>query len=156
MKDVVEGVELLGKKGQKLFIPRSELNFSYRKAELPRNAVVVRAHMRFVKKSAEEVKEKIRELRERRKSTSAINLPNAGSIFRNPDGMFAGKLIEEAGLKGERSGDAEVSQVHANYIVNLGHARAKDVLSLMALIRDRVYSRKGIVLEPEIKVVGED
>jgi len=157
MKDVVEGVELLGKKGQKLFMPRSEINFSYRKAELPKGAVVVRAHMGFTKKSAEEVKEKIRELREKRKSTSgAIHYPNAGSIFRNPEGMFAGKLIEEAGLKGERSGDAEVSDVHANCIVNLGRARAKDVLTLMALIRDRVYGRKGVVLEPEIKVVGED
>ncbi len=156
MKDVVEGVELIGRKGQRLFMPRSEINFSYRKAELPKGALVVRAHMGFVKRSAEEVREKIRELREKRRSTSAINLPNAGSIFRNPEGTFAGKLIEEAGLKGERSGDAAVSDVHANYIVNLGRARAKDVLTLMALVRDRVYSRKGIVLEPEIKVVGED
>ncbi len=156
MKDVVEGVELLVKKGHKIFVPRSELKFSYRRAELPKGAVVVRAHMRFTKKSAAEVKEKIKELRERRKSTSAINLPNAGSVFKNPAGMFAGKLIEEAGLKGERSGGAEVSMVHANYIVNLGRAQAKDVLTLMALIRDRVYSRKGVVLEPEIKVIGED
>ena len=156
MKDIVEGVELLGKKGQKLFMPKSEIQFSYRKTELPKGAVVIRAHMRFEKKSTAEIKARIKELRERRKTTAAISFPNAGSIFKNPEGMFAGKLIEEAGLKGERSGDAQVSEVHANCIVNLGRARAKEVLQLMALIRDRVYSRKGVVLEPEIKVVGED
>ena len=156
MKDVVEGVEVVSRKGQKLFLPKSEIRFSYRKAELPASCAVIRAHMRFAKKSAEEVKARTAELRERRRSTSAISLPNAGSIFKNPEGMFAGKLIEDAGLKGARSGGAEVSGAHANCIVNSGGAHARDVLNLMALIRDRVYSRGGVLLEPEIKVVGDD
>ena len=112
--------------------------------------------MKFEKSTPDAVKEKIRDLKERRKSTAHITYPNAGSVFRNPENKSAGRLIEEAGLKGERSGDAQISEVHANYIVNLGNAKAKDVLSLMALIRDRVYSQKGVVLEPEIKVIGED
>lgn len=156
MKDVVEGIEVLGKKGQKGFIPKSELGFSYRRAEIPKGSIITRAHMRFEKKSVEEIKERIKEFRERRKASSPISFPNAGSIFRNPEGKVAGKLIEEAGLKGERVGGAQISEVHANYIVNTGGAKAKDVLALMALIRDRLYSAKGIVLEPEIKVIGED
>ncbi|MBI5237171.1 MAG: UDP-N-acetylmuramate dehydrogenase [Deltaproteobacteria bacterium] len=156
MKDIVEGVEVIGKKGQKGFLPKSELGFSYRKSEIPKGAVVIRAHMRFKRASPEEIRERIREYTEKRKAAGKVSFPNAGSVFKNPEGKFAGRLIEEVGLKGERSGDAQVSEVHANYIVNIGMARAKDVLSLMALIRDRVYSQKGVVLEPEIKVVGED
>lgn len=156
MKDVVEGVEVIGKKGVKNFIPKKDLAFDYRKAEVPKGAVVTRAHMRFTKSTPDAVKEKIRDLKERRKSTAHITFPNAGSIFRNPENKSAGRLIEEAGLKGEKSGDAQISEVHANYIVNLGAAKAKDVLSLMALVRDRIYSQKGVVLEPEIKVIGED
>ena len=156
MKDIVEGFEIIGRKGRKGFIPKSELNFSYRRAELPKGAIVTRAHMRFSEKDAEDIKERMREFREKRKATSAIPFPNAGSIFKNPEGKVAGRLIDEAGLKGERSGGAQVSETHANYIVNTGGAKAKDVLALMALIRDRIYSLKGIVLEPEIKVIGED
>jgi UDP-N-acetylmuramate dehydrogenase len=157
MKDVVEGIEIAGRKGQKGFIPKSELNFSYRRAEVPKGAIVTRAHMAFEKKDIEEIKAKIAEFREKRKAaSSAITFPNAGSIFKNPEGAPAGRLIEEAGLKGEKMGGAQVSEVHANYIVNSGGARAKDVLSLMALVRDRVFSSRGVVLEPELKVVGED
>lgn len=156
MAEVVEGIEVIGRKGQKGFIPRSELNFSYRKADLPKGAIVTRAHMRFGKRDPEEIKERMAEFREKRKASSAVSSPNAGSIFKNPEGKIAGRLIEEAGLKGERSGGAMVSESHANYIVNTGRAKAKDVLALMALIRDRVFSLKGIVLEPEIKVIGED
>lgn len=156
MKDIVEGIEVISKKGQKGFIPKSDLGFAYRKADIPKNSVITKVHMRFVKKTPDEVKEKVREYREKRKASAAIPFPNAGSVFKNPEGKFAGKLIEEAGFKGERSGDAQVSEAHANYIVNLGKARAKDVLTLMALIRDSIYSQKGIVLEPEIKVIGED
>jgi UDP-N-acetylmuramate dehydrogenase len=156
MKGVVEGVEVVGRKGQKGFIPASEIGFSYRKTELPKGAVVVRAHMRFVPSTPEEVRLRIASYREKRRAAAAVTLPNAGSVFKNPEGDYAGRLIEEAGLKGERAGDAEVSTAHANYIVNRGRARAKDVLALMAIMRDRVFSLKGIVLEPEIKVVGED
>lgn len=155
MKDVVEGVEYAGKKGQKGFIPKSEMGFSYRKTELPKGAIVTRAHMRFEKKSMEEVSAKIKELTEKRRAVK-IGYPSAGSIFKNPEGNFAGKLIEEAGLKGEGVGGALISEAHANFIVNSGKAKAKDVLALMAMIRDRVYSKTGILLEPEVKVVGED
>lgn len=156
MGDVVEAVEVVGKKGKRGFIPAAEIGFSYRRTELPEGAVIVKVHMKFMKKDPAKIRARIEEYTERRRATAALGRPNAGSIFKNPEGEAAGRLIDEAGLKGARSGDAEVSRVHANYIVNLGRARAVDVLSLMALVRDRVYALKGIVLEPEIKVIGED
>ena len=92
----------------------------------------------------------------RRIEKGPIKYPNAGSIFKNPEGDNAGRLIEEVGFKGKKVGGALVSEAHANYIVNSDSATAIDVLSLMAQIRDAVFSKKGIVLEPEIKVIGED
>jgi UDP-N-acetylmuramate dehydrogenase len=156
MKDVVEGVEILDRKGKKGFLSRSDLNFSYRSSDIPEGSVVVRVHLSFEKKDPGEIKKRIKNYTEKRKRTSDIRLPNAGSVFKNPRGHIAGKLVEEAGLKGVRSGDVKISEVHGNYIVNLGNARASDVLSIISLIRDKIYSTRGIVLEPEIKVVGED
>ncbi|MFQ5735356.1 MAG: UDP-N-acetylmuramate dehydrogenase [Thermodesulfobacteriota bacterium] len=156
MKDIVEGVEVVDKKGRKGFIPKDEIGFSYRGSALAPDAVVVRVHLKLAPGDAQGIKDKIKFYRERRRTISNVTFPNAGSMFKNPEDNFAGKLIDEAGLKGERSGDAQVSQVHANYIVNLGNAKAKDVLALMATVRDRVYSRTGVVLEPEIRVIGED
>ena len=156
MKDVVEGVEFISFKGKKGFFSAQEAGFSYRCTKIPKDSIITRAHMKFEKKEARLIDENISELRKRRNSEGAVKYRSAGSIFKNPPGLFAGKLIEEAGLKGKIVGDAQVSDVHANYIVNRGHARASDVLSLMAIVRDSVYGEKGIVLEPEIKVVGED
>lgn len=156
MKDVVEGVEIMSNKGKRGFVPRDEISFQYRGTGLPEGSVVTRVHMRFEKGDPEEVRQRVSEYGQRRKATSSINFPNAGSIFKNPEGNAAGRLIEEAGLKGVSRGGSEVSAVHANCIVNKGGARAADVLSLMALIRDRVYKGTGVVLEPEIKVIGED
>lgn len=156
MKDVVEGVEVIGKKGVKGFLAKDKLEFSYRKAELPRQSAVTRVHMSFTISTPDAVREKMREFSEKRKASVKVQYPNAGSVFKNPEGFYAGRLIEEVGLKGEKIGQAQFSPAHANYIVNLGGAKAKDVLALMALARDTVYSQKGVVLEPEIKVVGED
>ncbi len=156
MKDVVEGVEVIGRKGVKGFLPKDKLEFSYRKAELPKYSAVTVVNMRFTLSTPDDVREKMREFAEKRKANAKVQYPNAGSVFKNPEGLYAGRLIEEVGLKGEKIGQAQFSPVHANYIINLGGAKAKDVLALMALARDTVYSQKGIVLEPEIKVVGED
>ncbi len=156
IKDVVEAVEVITKKGQRQFIPKGEIKFSYRHSELPKGSIAVRAHIALKKEDPLLIREKIKEIKEKRKAASAVHYPNAGSIFKNPAEGPAGRLIEEAGFKGIKIGDAMVSDAHANYIVNTGNAKAKDVLSLMAQIRDKVYSEKGIVLEPEIKVIGED
>ncbi len=159
MKDVVDGVEVMGARGSrpfKLFLTRDDLRFGYRKAEIPPKTVIIRAHMSFKRSTPGEVRERIGAVRERRRLSAKIDLPSAGSVFKNPDGISAGELIDRAGLKGLRRGDAQISEVHANYIVNLGKAKARDVLGLMAVMRDRVYRNSGVLLEPEIKVVGED
>ncbi len=156
MSSIVEGVEVLDRKGKKSFIPKGDIEFGYRNTTLPEGAIVTRAHLSFLKKPEDEIKETISSFRGRRKGSSKVGCPSAGSVFKNPEGTFAGKAIEEAGLKGHRIGGAMVSEVHANYIVNKGNATAIDVLSLMALIRDKVYGKSGLTLEPEIKVVGED
>ncbi|MBI5235340.1 MAG: UDP-N-acetylmuramate dehydrogenase [Deltaproteobacteria bacterium] len=156
IKDVCEAIELIGRKGKPALVKKEDAGFAYRKSDLPKGAVVVRAHLKFERNTVEEIRKKIDEYRAKRRAAAAIHMPNAGSIFINPEGHIAGRLIEEAGLKGERIGGAEVSEAHGNYIVNRGNARAKDVLALMALIRDRIYGTRGIVLEPEIKVIGED
>ncbi len=155
MKDIVEGAEIITKKGKRGFLTKTELGFGYRKSEMPEGAVIVRGHFKFEKSDKKIIEERIREFKERRRGTSAINKPNCGSVFKNPEGHHAGKLIEEAGLKGLVSGKAQISEIHANYIVNLGGAKAKDVLSLMATVRDKIYSEKGITLEPEVKVIGD-
>ncbi len=102
-----------------------------------------------------EIDAEVRALRDRRHEREPKGFPNAGSIFKNPPGTFAGKLIEECGLKGRRIGGAEISPKHANWIVNVGGARAADVLALCDLVRDAVKTRHGVDLHMEVKVLGE-
>jgi UDP-N-acetylmuramate dehydrogenase len=156
MRDVVEGVEIIDKKGKKGFLSNAELGFGYRSSKLAEGVVVVRVHMALSARGSDEIKADIKELRAKRKSSAPVVKANAGSIFKNPEGKSAGRLIDDAGLKGLSAGDAQISTEHANYIINKGEAKASDVLSLMATIRDRVYSSTGVMLEPEIKVIGED
>ncbi|MBI5875506.1 MAG: UDP-N-acetylmuramate dehydrogenase [Deltaproteobacteria bacterium] len=163
MKDVVERVEAVDMNGQKHSFDNAAMKFSYRGCALPANMIITKAHLKFKKDNPDEIKKRMKELKEKRRATQAINLPNAGSIFRNPveaNGRSplpsAGKLIEEAGLKGTKCGDAQISEVHGNYIVNLGNATAMDVLALVAMARDKVFKAQGILLETEITVVGED
>ncbi len=96
------------------------------------------------------------DLAERRRSKQPIQLPSAGSFFKRPPGQFAGALIEQAGLKGLRVGDAQVSELHAGFIVNVGAATASDVLQLMETIQNKVLQLFGVLLEPEVRIVGED
>lgn len=156
IKDICDGVELVTKKGQRRFVPKDELGLGYRTSDLPKGSVITRVHLRFKKSDAAAVSANIESVAAKRRASARIAYPNAGSVFKNPEGMSAGRLIEEAGLKGEICGGAQVSSVHANYIVNLGSAKARDVLQLMAAMRDKVYRISGVLLEPEIKVFGED
>ena len=96
-------------------------------------------------------------MQKRRRANQPLSMPSAGSVFRNPQGeKAAGELIDMAGLKGLRSGEAEVSVRHANFIVNTGHAKASDVLNLMKQIQKTVSERFGVDLEPEVTVVGQE
>ena len=96
------------------------------------------------------------ELNQRRRDKQPVNLPSAGSVFKRPEGYFAGTLIEQAGLKGRRIGDAQVSEKHAGFIVNVGQAKAEDILALIALIQREVKEKFSVSLQTEVRVLGEE
>ncbi|MFQ5902248.1 MAG: UDP-N-acetylmuramate dehydrogenase, partial [Candidatus Binatia bacterium] len=134
---------------------REEMVFSYRDSHLPSGTIVTRVRMRLAKGKVVEVGLRVRELVTRRKKSQPSGYPNSGSMFRNPPGDFAGRLIEAAGLKGRRIGRAEISERHANFIVNLGGAKAEEVTRLMRLAQAEVKKNFGIDLEPEVRLLGE-
>ena len=135
---------------------REELKFGYRESALKEREFVLEAVLELKPGQPEKIRKEMETIREKKRSTQPWDLPNAGSIFKNPDRGKAGQMIEEAGLKGVRIRGAQVSPVHANFIVNVGGATAKDILSLIGMIRDRVKEKFGVLLELELKVIGED
>jgi UDP-N-acetylmuramate dehydrogenase len=131
------------------------VGFRYRQTTLPRDAMVARATLRFERGDPGAVRARTQERLVRRKATQPVALPNAGSCFRNPPGDRAGRLIEAAGAKGWRSGGAEVSTLHANFIVNAGGAKAIDVSTLLARVHRAVNDAFGVDLHLEVHLVGE-
>jgi UDP-N-acetylmuramate dehydrogenase len=157
MKDVVTRVELATADGTG-FVGAAALAFGYRQARIPPGAVVTRIEFRLRPADAAGLAESeriMREDREKRRRTQPYDKPTFGSTFVNPPGDHAGRLIEAAGLKGHRIGNAIFSPVHANFVSNLGGATAADVLALMRLARDRVKERFGVDLTTEVRLVGE-
>jgi UDP-N-acetylmuramate dehydrogenase len=134
---------------------REQLNFTYRDSHLPAGTVVTRATLLVHKGEAAAVSSKVRELVSKRKSSQPAGFPNSGSMFRNPTGDYAGRLIEAAGLKGKRIGQAQIAERHANFIVNLGGARADDVRQLMELARAEVRRQFAVELIAEVKLLGD-
>jgi len=134
---------------------KDEINFAYRCTNLPAGFVITRVEFELVRGDREALRARVSELRARRAARQPRGIPNAGSIFKNPPGTFAGRLLEGAGLKGLRVGGAAFSDQHANFIVNLGGARAEEVRALMELARNRVNEQSGVWLEPEVKLVGD-
>jgi UDP-N-acetylmuramate dehydrogenase len=131
------------------------VQYYYRHTTLARDAIVARVTLAFERGDAAEVRGAMQERLVRRKRTQPVGLPNAGSCFRNPPGAKAGALIESIGAKGWRSGGAEVSPLHANFIVNIGAASARDVTALLARVRRAVHDACSIDLQLEVHLVGE-
>jgi UDP-N-acetylmuramate dehydrogenase len=140
--------------GERVVRDHAACGFAYRHSALPTSEIVVEATLEMVPRPRAEIEATVRALRDRRNEREPKAVANAGSIFKNPTGLFAGKLIEECGLKGRRVGGAEVSPKHANWIVNTGGARAADVLALVDIVRQAVRDKHGIELEMEVKVIG--
>jgi UDP-N-acetylmuramate dehydrogenase len=131
------------------------IHFEYRHGRLP-VGVVTSATFGLTPASPEAIQSEIERLLTARRESQPLSLPNVGSVFKNPPGDFAGRLVEKVGLKGERIGDAQISPRHANFIVNLGKATARDVLALIHAIGKRVERECGVTLELEAKIVGRD
>lgn len=133
----------------------SEIDFGYRSSSLKNKGVILEATLKLEKGDTNLIKLQMERYFKARKDSQPLNLANAGSIFKNPPQIFAGKIIEELGCKSWREGDAMVSEKHANFIVNLGNAKAEDIYRLMQKVRSKVREERGILLEPEITLVGD-
>jgi UDP-N-acetylmuramate dehydrogenase len=153
IKDVVDTV-WIWLNGDEISIPRSEINFEYRKSNLPEGSVVTKALFKLEKGDAEESERNVKEYMAKRNSTQPIKMSNTGSIFKNPPDIAAGRLIEELGLKGHKIGGAMISDLHANFIVNSGNAKASDVLELIEKAKREALEKRGIKLETEVRVMG--
>jgi len=133
---------------------RSDLNFSYRNLQLEKGSIIVASVLKIDLESEKTVAERIANYLKQRKETHPIEYPSAGSVFKNPPHDYAGRLIEQVGLKGKKIGGAMISEKHANYIVNTGNATAEDILALMSLAQEKVMAETGVGLEPEVRVAG--
>lgn len=156
LADVLESVDAFGlSEGTARRVPAPEAGFSYRRSAFAQNTVVVGATVRLSRGEPTEIRARMAEAREWRRRTQPLAEPNSGSVFTNPPGDHAARLIDEAGGKGLRVGLASVSAKHANFIVVADGATAADVVRLIALIQDLVAERSGVRLEPEVRTIGD-
>ena len=150
---VCESVEVMDLSGTVKTLTAAEMQFSYRHSRLEaEGGIVVSAVFALQPGIESEIREKMQELMQKRKSSQPLDLPSAGSAFKRPVGGYAAALIDEAGLKGFRVGDAAVSEKHAGFVVNLGSATAAEVKELLGTVAECVYKRSGIRLEPEVRI----
>jgi len=155
MARVVRLVHGVTEAGGRRALTRDEVGFAYRRTALPPRFVITRVDFELARGDRAALWARVAELREKRAARQPRGMPNAGSVFKNPPGNFAGRLLESAGLKGARIGGAAFSGRHANFIVNLGGARAEEVRELIELARERVRKSAGVTLEAEVRMVGE-
>lgn len=152
MKDVVEKVWIwLG--GGELILSRDEIEFEYRKSDLPEGSVVTKALLKLRPGDGKESERRVKDYLIKRNATQPVTIANSGSVFKNPPEIPAGKLLEELGFKGFGIGGARFSELHANFIVNSGRAKAGDVIRLIETARDAALLRRGVRLETEIRIV---
>jgi len=154
MKDVLKAVRMVDPTGRILDVPASSIRFGYRRTLMPRG-VVVGVWLQLQPGVRSTIESVVKDYLRYRRETQPLALPNAGCVFKNPKPETAGHLVESVGLKGAQVGDAQVSEKHANFIINRGHAQAADVLTLIRRIGQTVQQRTGITLELELRIVGE-
>lgn len=155
MKDVVFEATCVDHTGEIVSFGYDDLQFGYRTSRVQRDSLVVlEAKMRLNEGNMDAIKDKMKELNRRRREKQPLNFPSAGSIFKRPAGHFAGKLIEEAGLRGYQIGGAQVSEKHCGFIINTGTATASDVIELIEYIKKKVFETSGVMLQQEVKILG--
>jgi UDP-N-acetylenolpyruvoylglucosamine reductase len=155
MYDIVDSVRIMDLNGGVRELPRRDLPVQYRSCPLFKDHIALGAVLKAQPGSREIIESLMKQFGQKRWSSQPA-APSAGCIFKNPADIPAGKLIDELQLKGTRVGDAMVSHEHGNFIVNDGEARAADILALMALIQQRAKAERGIELEPEVEIIGQD
>lgn len=156
LKDIVKTVSLINGAGEIKTAQRNELEFEYRNLNLPEGTIILGAKFLFTKGFKEEIEERVSKIISIRKKKHPLEYRNAGSIFKNPPNISAGKIIDDLGLKGKKVGGAKISEIHGNFIVNSGRAQAKDVISLIEITQKKVLEERGIHLETEVKLIGVD
>lgn len=156
IKDVLISVTVLTPEGEIMELSSGELELSYRHSCIPeRGYIVLEAVLEFVPGEETMIREKMAEIKKSRIEKQPLEFPSAGSTFKRPEGFFAGKLIQDAELRGYSVGGAQVSEKHCGFVVNKGEATAKDVLSLIEDVKRIVYDKFQVELEPEVKMIGE-
>ena len=156
MKDVLKEVTVLTDEGEFLTIPKEELELGYRTSVIAKKGyIVIEAVLELKSGNADEIRAYMDELKEKRITKQPLEYPSAGSTFKRPEGYFAGKLIQDADLRGFQVGGAQVSEKHCGFVINKDHATAADIVELMQQVSDRVEEKFGVKLEPEVKRLGE-
>jgi len=153
--DCLTRIQVVRRDGEVQDLQAAQLEMAYRHTKLPYGSLVVSAEFQLAEDDGDAVRERIRQMRTTRGRTQPLELPNCGSVFKNPPGDHAARLIEAAGLKGHRIGGASISAKHANFIVNEGAATSSDVLALIRLAQKNVEQQFHVRLEPEVRMLGE-
>lgn len=157
VKDVIEEATVIDKEGNLLRLDKEHLELGYRtSAVLKYGYVAIECVFKLKKGVYEEIKETVDTLMKKRSEKQPLEYPSAGSTFKRPVGFFAGKLIEDSGLKGFSLGGAEVSEKHSGFIINKNNATSEEILSLIAHVQETVKEKFGVKLEPEVRIIGED
>ncbi len=156
MKQILRKVTVLTPEGQEKELSLAELDLGYRHSCIPENRyIVLEAELELQKGNGEAIRQQMAELKEQRFAKQPLEYPSAGSTFKRPEGYFAGKLIQDAGLRGYQVGVAQVSEKHCGFVINRGQATAGDIRQLIRDVQDRVEARTGVRLEPEVRFTGE-
>lgn len=157
IKNIVESVLLCDMHGKTITLKNKEMDFGYRHSIVhTKNYIVLEATFHLEKGNYDEIKARMEELNKRRIDKQPLNYPSAGSTFKRPEGYFAGKLIEDSGLKGLKVGGAMVSEKHAGFVINYDNATASDVLGVISEVQKRVMENYNVKLDTEVKIIGED
>jgi UDP-N-acetylmuramate dehydrogenase len=155
IKDVIDSVALMNRRGELRILKKSMLSFGYRNSNLPDDAVLLSANIVLRREDPDEVAKRTDACMQKKRDSQPVGAHSAGCVFKNPEGESAGRLIEKAGCKGMNLKGVEVSTLHANYFINSGNARSGDFIELMNIVIAKVKDMSGITLEPEIRIIGD-
>lgn len=158
IKNIIVSAEVIDKNGTEIKnVDAKDMELSYRHSIFHNTGdVIISAELKFKQGNKEEIEAKMAELGKRRNEKQPVNYPSAGSFFKRPEGYFAGKLVQDAGLKGYTVGGAQVSELHSGFVINIGGATASDIVAVMKHCQKEVYDKFGVNLEPEVRILGED